>query len=230
MSEMDSALLNLLHGYWHGTLRYGVKSDCLHSYCVANRIDPVRGNLMTYVDKDIVHPMNPDSCTGNVIRRFSNAFLRSVAIYTPVHLLPTILFRTHHVLSLRTLRRISYSIFRSSAFLGSFVGIVHLFICLMRNLRPGDESTGVLLGCAMCGTSVFLEKPKRRLDLALYVAPMALQSLWRRVGSGLLRGWRIPGFEILIYSISLASVTRTLKETPEHVRPSLRALMEWLFI
>ena len=34
----------------------------------------------------------------------------------------------------------------------------------MRNLRPGDESTGVLLGCAMCGTSVFLEKPKRRLD------------------------------------------------------------------
>ena len=171
--------------------------------------------------------MDPHSCTGNVMRRFSNAFLRSVAIYTPVHLLPTLIFRLHLMARPSTIFRVSYSVFRSSAFLGGFVGIVHLCICLMRNMRPGDESTGVLLGCAMCGTSVWLEKPKRRLDLALYVAPMALQSVWRRLSAG---RWHIPGFEILIYAISLATVTRTMKETPEHVRPSLRALMEWVFM
>ena len=228
MSEMHPSLLKLLHGYYHGTLQYGVKSDCLHGYCVAHDIDPVRGNLTTLVSKDIVHPMDPDNCTGNVTRRFTNAFLRSVAIYTPVHLLPTLIFRLHRIASPSTILRISYSVFRSSAFLGSFVGIVHLCICLIRNLRPGDESTGVLLGCAMCGTSVFLEKPKRRLDLALYVAPMALQSMWRRLSAG--TKWHIPGFEILIYAISLITVSRTMKDSPEHVRPSLRSLMEWLFM
>ena len=48
-----------------------------------HNIDEIRrGNLTTLVSKDIVHPMDPDSCTGNVTRRFTNAFLRSVAIYT----------------------------------------------------------------------------------------------------------------------------------------------------
>ena len=67
-------------------------------------------------------------------------------------------------------------------------------IIAVRNVRRMDTSLGPLLGSAVCGLSLFVEKKSRRLDLAMYVLPRALETaifafpltarLWERWSPG----------------------------------------------
>lgn len=78
---------------------------------------------------------------------------------------------------------------QSSAFLGTFVGLVWSGVCFMRNLLHDETTLGPLLGSCLCGFSILLERKSRRSELACYVVPRALQSLWSRL---LARGWARP--------------------------------------
>jgi hypothetical protein len=71
---------------------------------------------------------------------------------------------------------------RSASFLGAFIAIIWRTICLVRFVardRLGREPTlGPVIGSALCGLSLFAEKATRRAELACYVVPRALQSMW----------------------------------------------------
>ena len=67
MAEMDLRLLGALRGLHHGTLRYGVKSNVLRTYCIDNGLDPALGDLATHVPVPpvVVHP--EDQHTGGLL-------------------------------------------------------------------------------------------------------------------------------------------------------------------
>merc|ERR1712166_561513 len=157
----------------------------------------------------------------NVSRRLFNGFLASIPLYIPVHLIPALLFKHKLLVSspFKFIWRTATKIAFSSAVLGSFVGINHGCICLVRNLRKYGESSGVLLGCALCGLSILFEQKRRRLDLALYVAPLALQSWWRKLEAhGFVQS--VQHFEKLLLAVSLGIVMHCNEHAPGSVRPS----------
>lgn len=70
---------------------------------------------------------------------------------------------------------------RSSAFLGSFIGLVWGGVCLTRQTLQDDTVFGPLFGSFLSGWSIFIERKHRRAELACYVLPRALQSFASRV-------------------------------------------------
>jgi hypothetical protein len=80
--------------------------------------------------------------------------------------------------------------------LSTFVGSIWMAVCLVRTLAIArifpnishdiyDGPYGcVMAGCLVCGSSIFIEEPKRRSEMALYVLPRALRSclpeVWMR--------------------------------------------------
>jgi len=93
-----------------------------------------------------------------------------------------------------------------------------------------DNIYGPLLGAFMCGFSVLIEKPHRRAEMALYVLPRALYSMWSRVmtGSwGLNRKVEMTG-EALMYAVSMSVLLTGIAWNREMVRPSMQGLLGWM--
>jgi hypothetical protein len=126
-----------------------------------------------------VHPDAPTSSILAVANRFRRGFLRATALYGPVHILPLLIFKARLLLDRPTeaLTRVAGAVVRSSAFLATFISLIWAMILLVRNARNMDTSLGPLLGSAACGLSLLVEKKSRRLDLALYVLPRALETV-----------------------------------------------------
>ena len=96
-----------------------------------------------------------------------------------------------HSLTPQSLQRVLKSAFisstRSSAFLAAFVSLMYYGICLSRTLvgprlfstntisrQAWDSGLCVRVACVLCGWSILIEDPKRRGELAMFVAPRGL--------------------------------------------------------
>ena len=99
---------------------------------------------------------------------------------------------------------------RSSAFLGAFIGLVWAGVCGHRNACWRDIPRGPLLASFLSGWAVLLEHQRRRPELAVYVAPRALQTVWALLtGAGVVRN--VPGASLLICALA-SSVVMSLYE------------------
>jgi len=145
----------------------------------------VHGDLMT------------SSCTANASIRWIQAFTKAFLIYLPVHAIPTLLINPKRILQDPFV--LISAISRSSAFLATFVGAIFSTICLSRTVigprlfpKLSHQTIdgplgGVALGCIVCCLSLYIERGKRRGEIALYVLPRAIRTLfkesWLRSGS-----------------------------------------------
>jgi len=175
-----------------------------------------------------------DSCLTNVSLRFFHAFLEAIAIYLPAHLLPILLTRPHSILRLRRTLSTLLATLRSATFLSCFVSTYWLAVCLTRTLLFArlfpqishdfwDGPYGcVLVGCMMCGSSIWIENGRRRGEMALYVLPRAVRAwlpdVWVRSGN---QGVRMA--ERFTFVLSLAYLLTTATHSPD----SLRGLSRW---
>jgi hypothetical protein len=171
---------------------------------------------------DIVHMGCGSSCEYHAAVRFGRSFRWAMASYLPLSLLMVARSRP----SLRALRRAVVGAGRSSAFLGAFITLFYYGVCLART-RVGPRLLGthpaarqridggycVGAGCVLCGWSVLLEGAGRRGDMALFVAPRALATLFPR-RYALDRQWR----EQLAFAASVAVVLTCVRENPARVR------------
>lgn len=70
-----------------------------------------------------------------------------------------------------------------------------------------DDTTGPLIGCLLCGWSIFLESPKRRAEMALYVAPRAMATILPVPETASIREGKESGrkrLESIAFAVSLA--------------------------
>ncbi|KAJ3210751.1 hypothetical protein HK099_008183 [Clydaea vesicula] len=71
---------------------------------------------------------------------------------------------------------------------------------------------------------VLLEAPGRRLELALYCLPRALESLWNcLVKKGVLRN--IRNGELIYFSLSMGVIMTLYQHDPESINDAYRNLM-----
>ena len=75
------------------------------------------------------------------------------------------------------------------------------------------------------GLSMFAEEKKRRAELAMYVLPKALESLWN-IMTGKVGGFRAgkPG-EALLTALGMAMVMSTYQNDPHHLSGLVRRIL-----
>ncbi|KIM85208.1 hypothetical protein PILCRDRAFT_817207 [Piloderma croceum F 1598] len=178
-----------------------------------------------------------NSCTGNAAIRIAVAFVEAMALYLPVHFLPIFLTRPSAILRVhRVVLPTILHACRSAAFLSTFVSSCWYGVCLTRSILLArlfpwishdvwDGPYGcMMIGSLLCGSSIWIENGKRRGEMALYVLPRAIRSLfpykWMRSGN---RG--IKPIERIVFIVSLASLLTAAVHRPD----SLRGLSRWTF-
>lgn len=142
----------------------------------------------TPVPCEVIHMGSGPSCHWHAALRFAKAFKFALATYLPLQLL----VKARRP-SIRAFNRACKEAVRSSAFLGTFVGLFYYGVCLSRTrLGPRvfsretvtplmwDSGLCVRAGCILCGWSILIEAGKRRAELAMFVAPRALATLLPR--------------------------------------------------
>ncbi|GAB1313331.1 hypothetical protein MFIFM68171_03541 [Madurella fahalii] len=232
-AAVDGRLIEALQRARTRTLRYGEDTRCadlLGSMCTdygwpREWGDPARSVPFPC---EMVHMGCGSSCEYHALSRFARSFRWAMATYLPLSLLLAV-----RNPNLAGFRRALVSAARSSAFLGAFITLFYYGVCLART-RVGPHVVGkdaparqridggicIGTGCLLCGWSIMIEKPRRRKDMALFVAPRALATLFPR-RYGLDKQWR----ETLAFAFSTAVVFTCVLENRARVRGVLGGVL-----
>ncbi|KAK9241020.1 hypothetical protein V1525DRAFT_93361 [Lipomyces kononenkoae] len=187
-AEMDASLLTALRLVKSGDFIYGKDTGCgpvLAPLCEKLGLPKEYGDpaVTIPIPCAIVHANKTANCEVHAAMRFSRAFVSALAIYVPLNI--AFLFRSRRRPNLQNVTNALFNAGRSASFLGMFVALAWYSVCFART-RAGpyffpkvkrqrwDDTVGPALGSFLCGWSVLLENPKRRGELALFVAPRAI--------------------------------------------------------
>ncbi|TMW68222.1 hypothetical protein Poli38472_007894 [Pythium oligandrum] len=162
------------------------------------------------------------TCTMGVIQTFRKAFGSAFPLYLSLFIVPSVVIHFKKFLArpFSTLGRSVLNATRSNAFVSSFVAIYMGLICVQRRVMPKDHRfTYYLAGLGASG-AIFIEPKSRRSELALYVLPRALDSLFiilrdRRILTGVRHG------EVLLFSLSMACMMYSY----EHEKDSMGSFL-----
>ncbi|PGG97711.1 hypothetical protein AJ79_09119 [Helicocarpus griseus UAMH5409] len=236
-AQVDNRLIEALRSARRGEWTYGQPSDKkppLESMCEDYGLPREWGDSEKTVPFpcELVHMGCGPSCEKHAIWRFAKSFQFACATYLPIQL------------ALRWRSR-SISVFidavknavRSSAFLSFFISAFYYSVCLARTrLGPKlisrkhitpmmwDSGLCVAAGCLMCGWSILVESAKKRLEVALFVAPRAAATLLPRRYDEKYQ-WR----EQAAFSLSTAVVLTCIQERPDMIRGVLGRVLGQVF-
>lgn len=180
------------------------------------------------------------SCTTKAASRGLTGMKTALLIYIPVHIIPALL-RLRKLPNASDLLNILLprigGAFRSSIFLSSFLSAFYFACCTTRTLIPSllakispslaqaipsdflDGPYGcTMAACFTCGGSIFIEEGRRRGEMALYVLPRALETVFSQA-----KGRAGIIVERTLCIISLAY----LLTSAIHSRDTLRGLSGW---
>ncbi|KAF9976793.1 hypothetical protein BGZ73_007797 [Actinomortierella ambigua] len=257
MSRMDARLLQTLRGVRKGEILFGpgqaaaqpATQALLTGLCNDLKLPESWGSLdQNNLPCTLVHQGIADTCEGHGAFRWIQGFFVSSGIYLPVHLLPALLSPKVFLKRLtedpvKTSVTTLLATARSSAFLATYISLVWYGICMWRSRimplvssvtgrrYPGhvvDYVYGPILGSALCGLSVMIEKRHRRAEMALYVLPRALFSLGSRVLQGKLSRRVERVAETLLFALSMSVLLTGMRWETSLVRPSMRGLLGWI--
>ncbi|KAJ7211172.1 hypothetical protein GGX14DRAFT_623662 [Mycena pura] len=192
-----------------------------------------------------VHPWL-SSCWSVPVDRFFDVFKWMLPVYSALHFLPSILFRWRLFREDpgRVLLRAGLGSFRSSAFLGVFVVIYQCTNCFKNQLHDRLVASPLwrrLLPRALvelliskgsfwvpgflAGLALLIEDRRRRAELAMYVLPKGLESLWVTArGRGLV--FRTGNWgESVLTGLAMGMVMSIYQNDPEHLSGIVRRIM-----
>ena len=192
-AQIDHRLIKVLRNARRGEFVYGLdtgQAEVLQSMCQDYGWPLAWGDPAKTIPIpcEMVHMGVGKSCHWHAIHRFFRAFRFALAMYLPIQL--TVKARNPSTEFLKHAIRDSI---RSSTFLGAFISLFYYSVCLSRTkvgpqvfaretITPmmWDRGLCIQAGCVVCGWSILIEAPKRRQEIALFVAPRAVATLLPR--------------------------------------------------
>ncbi|KAH8362235.1 hypothetical protein KR200_001386 [Drosophila serrata] len=154
--------------------------------------------------QEYIHPWT-SSCVCSAAGMMLSIFPSSLRVYGAVYLMALIL--RGRIPSLKDLGRTVAGVVQSAAFLSLNGSFFILAICMVRQLLGGFYfSTASLIPSLLVGSiSLFAERPERRAPLAMYVANVGIETLWKMMEArGLVRS--IPNGQVLIMGLSITAL------------------------
>jgi hypothetical protein len=180
----------------------------------------------------LVHQNRFENCELHALWRFYRGFVFAMSIYLPVNVVLQLL---NHASSKTGMVRAVKNSSRSSAFLATFILLNWYSVCLVRtrigpllfpNATPQqlDDTYGPGLASITCGLSSLIEFPKRRGELALFVAPRALSVITPR-GSGSI----FAKLEVALFATTFAAIVTGVRNDPQSIRGFFQRLLKAVY-
>lgn len=232
-AAVNPRLIHLLREAREGKMIYGQDTGHAHvlqSMCQEYNWPLAWGDpaVTVPIPCDVVHMGTGPNCHYHAAVRFTRAFRFALATNLPLQLL----VKARNP-SLKAFTRACKEAIRSSAFLGTFVGLFYYGVCLSRTrlgprlfpyntITPQMWDSGLCVGtgCVLCGWSILLENERRREELALFVLPRALGTLLPREYDA-----RVFWKERVVFAVSIAVVFVAVEEDRGCVRGVLGRLL-----
>ncbi|KAJ3359993.1 hypothetical protein HDU91_004755 [Kappamyces sp. JEL0680] len=128
-----------------------------------------------------LHPQS-NRCSWYCCSVWFKTFLDMLPVYGALNVIPLVVLKTNYVLSepLEALKRVVRNTAQSCSFLSTYVFIFQSGLCLHRTFFPSSPEPKYLFYClgAVTGLSILVEQKPKRAELAMYVLPKGLQSLY----------------------------------------------------
>ena len=141
----------------------------------------------------------------NAFNKFKQVFKISLKLYGIIHLLPVVIFKRKQLLKepLAVIKRTIMNIFGSCCYLASYVAVFWYCNCFFKNLTGRIDKWSIVYSSFICSFTCFFEAPSRRTELALYMFPRMLESLFLMAEK---RGYvrSIPNGEVLVFALAMA--------------------------
>eukprot|EP00301_Raphidiophrys_heterophryoidea_P000755 c10379_g1_i1.p1 GENE.c10379_g1_i1~~c10379_g1_i1.p1 ORF type:complete len:487 (+),score=104.36 c10379_g1_i1:821-2281(+) len=161
------------------------------------------------------------------------AVVQALQVYVPLYSFSTLVFSSRLLMAnpTATCARVAENILRSSAFLVVYCSIGILPLGMWRVLGIRYDTIGAFaqilpaLGGCSAGLATFIEKPSRRIELALFVCRHAVNTLFFPL---VLESWRAP-LQFVLFSVSLGHILHAMTRYPEAIRPTYLSLLRRFF-
>eukprot|EP00884_Botryococcus_braunii_P011663 jgi/Botrbrau1/20498/Bobra.145_2s0056.1 len=175
-----------------------------------------------------VQIMNPgrSGILGTAVPAFIGTFRKTFPLYLSLTLVPSLVFNLGRSLKapLGTGSVVLGSALRSTAFLSSFVGLYQATVSAHRALFDTDTKYLYWFAGLVASLSILVERKSRRGELALYVAPRALDTLMGTLLSNRVVP-RLPLAEVALFSVSMGSLMYYRVCEPDTIAPFLKVLI-----
>ncbi|TNY20044.1 hypothetical protein DMC30DRAFT_272138, partial [Rhodotorula diobovata] len=185
---------------------------------------------------EVVHPWM-ESCVWNGVDRWHHVFRWIAPVYAALHFLPPLLLRYKAWMKSPStaLLKSLLGTLRSCSFLASFVALFQSLVCLQRTIYLSPSTPPWLARLVAhkawywfaglsTGLPLFIEEKKRRRELAMYVLPRGLESVWSVLRAKSYVPF-VPGGEVLLTSVGLAMVMQSYQTAPEHLSGLVRSML-----
>ena len=128
----------------------------------------------------------------------------------------------------KILKSLVKNIIKSSLFLAVFVSAFRFMMCFTKNTRQKIDRWNVIISSFVCAFAILFEPASRRSEIAMYLVPRALESLWTmQLRNGRVRN--IPFGEELVFAVSMAVLMYCYQNKPHVIKPSYLSLFKQFF-
>jgi len=179
---------------------------------------------------DVCQVMHPGQhCLPHAVRFFVTGLGRAAAIYLPVHAIYALMLvaRSHKPAAVlaKIAWRFAQNVFWSCAFLSMYVTMAFKLGCFWLQWFNIRQPTALYATMWLPGLAVLLDHKSRRLELALYCLPKAIEIFW---------GWHmkrpLQHTHWLLFALAMAGMSHSYQRHSEvSIRPSVRVALKWLW-
>ena len=150
-------------------------------------------------------------------------------VYLSLNFIPQLILKTQNLIDYPydTFKKIVENTAISCSFLSSYVFIFQSGLCLHRNLFPHSTEPKYLFYALgfLTGFSILVEQKQKRAELAMYVLPKGMQSLYElSIDAGRLP--RIHGIDLISTMASFAVIMGLIQKEPHQLSPLLYKLVK----
>ena len=176
---------------------------------------------------NMLHPKY-ESCTKAQMTCFTDVIRKVFPLYASITFLPLIIFRLKKLIKdpVMSVGKSLLSTIQSTIFLSTFVSTYLVSTCYSRRILSKDNRYLYFLYGIFCSTSILLEKKSRRSELALYVFPRAIDSLYNIMLSK--SNFSIPHGDLILFMLSMSGIMYYYTNERNTVSPLLTSLMNYL--
>eukprot|EP00475_Leptophrys_vorax_P039873 TRINITY_DN7298_c0_g1_i1.p1 TRINITY_DN7298_c0_g1~~TRINITY_DN7298_c0_g1_i1.p1 ORF type:complete len:531 (+),score=125.39 TRINITY_DN7298_c0_g1_i1:180-1772(+) len=176
-----------------------------------------------------IHPSNL-FCNENTFFITIRAFQRILPQYISLAVVPVLVLQLKSLIKnpLGVSVKTAFSILRSSAFIAAFVGIYQRAICVSRQFLSKDFRFVYWLCGFVCSASIFIERPSRRVELALYVIPRGLDAFFQQLVSRNILP-NVPFFDVMLNCAAMSGLMYYFIHDKQHLAWLIKFLFGALF-
>ena len=167
------------------------------------------------------------SCEWNALRKFWLVFSMAYKFYIPIHVLPAVIFKRKRLMKepIKILKACIKNIIKSSLFISIYVASFWYFCCLSRNFRKVTDKWNIIIAGFFCSFSVLFEPAHRRTELALYMFPRFLESMFLFLEK---RGYlkSVANGEVFVFAVALGIIMYCYQNEERNIKSTYLSMFK----